>query len=313
MANVAKNRFFTSTISKIIMTSAQTPIGASELVITPKQTIYHLDLLPEMLADTVITVGDPGRVEIVSKYFDRIEHRASHREFITHTGYIGSKRVSVVSTGIGPDNIDIVWTELDALVNIDFATRLPKADTKSLSIIRLGTSGSLHEDIPVDSFVVSSFGIGLDNVMHFYQFENNAEESFILNEFIHHSGFSGKTVSPYIAEGSIRLRNLFSDGFKQGITVTCPGFYGPQGRHLRAPITFPNLPDALATFHSGHHRIVNFEMETSAMYGLSKVLGHNCLSISNVIDNRVHKNFSADSKGAMDNMIKKSLEIIERM
>lgn len=289
------------------------PIGNSELIVTAQETIYHLDLAPEHLADTIITVGDPDRVAGVSQYFDRIEHKASHREFITHTGYVGAKRISVVSTGIGPDNIDIVLNELDALANIDLRTRMPKAEKRSLTIIRMGTSGALQADIPVDSLVTSSFGIGLDNLLHYYQHGNNTEETYILNEFQQHTGLTGKPVWPYIAEGSVRLLNHFSQGYTSGITVTCPGFYGPQGRVLRGPIAFPNLIDALGTFDSRGHRITNFEMETSAMYGLGKLLGHHCLSISAIVANRVHNTFSKDGAAAVDAMIRHSLALVETL
>lgn len=288
-------------------------IGNSELIITPAGCIYHLDVHPDEIADTVITVGDPGRVPEVSKYFDRIEHRKAHREFVTHTGYIGGKRLSVVSSGIGPDNIDITLNELDALVNIDFATRTPKEVTRSLNIIRLGTSGSLQEDLPVDSLVASTFGIGLDNLLHYYRFENNADETYVLHDFQNHTLLSGNPIQPYIAEGSVRLLNHFSEGYTHGITVTCPGFYAPQGRRLRLPLAFPGLVDTLSTFRSGMHRITNFEMETSAIYGLGKLLGHHCLSINTIVANRQAKTFSKDAPSAIDHMIRKSLEIISHL
>ncbi len=285
-------------------------IGESELIITPKGCIYHLDVHPDEIAGTVITVGDPGRVPEVSKHFDRVEHKKAHREFVTHTGYIGNKRISVVSSGIGPDNIDITLNELDALVNIDFETREPKAQQQSLNIIRLGTSGSLQEDIPVDSLVASSFGIGLDNLLHYYRFENNADELFLLNAFSQHTHLTGNPVQPYIAEGSIRLLNHFTGDYIHGITVTCPGFYAPQGRKLRLPLAFPTLVDTLSTFESGAHRITNFEMETSAIYGLGKLMGHHCLSVNTIVANRQAKTFSKDAASAVENMIRKSLEII---
>lgn len=291
----------------------QLPIGDSELIITNKGTIYHIDLAPEQLADTVITVGDPGRVGAVSKYFDRIEHQAQHREFISHTGYIGKKRITVLSTGIGPDNIDIVLNELDALANIDFNTRLPKANIKSLDIIRLGTSGSLQAAIPVDSLVVSTHGIGLDNLLHFYQHQNSEEEKRLLNAFEQHTSLKNTALKPYAIKGSSRLDAAFDNDYFHGITVTCPGFFGPQGRVLRGNIAFPGLIDALTTFdHEGHH-ITNFEMETSAIYGLGKILGHHCLSINTIIANRIHKNFSSDADKSIDKMIRRSLEIIENI
>lgn len=285
-------------------------LEASELILTPSGRIYHLDLHPDELAPTVITVGDPGRVPEVSRYFDRLEHSAAHREFVTHTGYIGAKRISVVSTGIGTDNIDIVLNELDALANIDFASREAKPRPQPLNIIRLGTAGALQEDIPVDSLLVSSFGIGLDNLLHYYRFEPNAEESFILGDFRNHITAAAYNLQPYIAEGSVRLRNYFSEGFVHGITVTCPGFYAPQGRRLRLAPAHPSLMDILPEFRSGMHRIANMEMETSAFYGLGKLLGHHCLSVSTIINNRSTKAFTADLPAAVDHMIRRSLEII---
>lgn len=288
-------------------------IAASELILTDNGSIYHLDLRPEQLADTVITVGDPARVATVSQHFDSIEFKAVHREFITHTGFIGKKRISVVSTGIGPDNIDIVLNELDALANIDFETRNIRAQKKTLNIIRLGTSGALQADIPLDSVVASSFAIGLDNLMHFYQYELNPEERYILSDFMQHSRMNAAPVLPYIAEGSIRLRAAFADKAINGITVTCPGFYGPQGRILRAPLAFPNLIDALSSFESRGHRVTNFEMETSAIYGLGNLLGHHCLSLSCIIANRSKLSFSKDGSAAVERMIIAALEQIESL
>lgn len=286
-------------------------IGNAELIITPNDCIYHLDVHPDEIAHTIITVGDPGRVPEVSKYFDNIEVRKAHREFVTHTGYIGSKRLSVVSTGIGPDNIDITLNELDALVNIDFATRMPKQNLQSLNIVRLGTSGSLQKDIPVDSLVASTFGIGFDNLLHYYKMDENAEEAYLLDSFVKHTNISASnTIHPYIAEGSKRLLNHFTSDYYQGITVTCPGFYAPQGRKLRLPLAFPNLIDQLSTFQNGMHRIANFEMETSAIYGLGRLMGHHCLSINTIVANRQANTFTENAAKSIDNMIKKSLEII---
>ncbi|MBS1644578.1 MAG: nucleoside phosphorylase [Bacteroidetes bacterium] len=288
-------------------------IAASELILNSRSAIYHLDLRPEELADTIITVGDPGRVATVSQHFDRLEHSSEHREFITHTGYLGKKRISVVSTGIGPDNIDIVFNELDALANIDFDLREPKASQKSLNIIRLGTSGALQADIPLDSVVASSFAIGLDNLMHYYQTDANPEERYILEEFKQHTRLNSVPVVPYIAEGSIRLRSAFADKTINGITITCPGFYGPQGRVLRARLAFPNLIDALSAFTSRGQRCTNFEMESSAIYGLGKLLGHQCLSLSCIIANRSLGTFSKDGAQAVENMIVAALEQIETL
>lgn len=286
------------------------PILSSELILNTRGAIYHLDLRPEELAETIITVGDPGRVAAVSQHFDAIEFRSQHREFITHTGRMGSKRLSVVSTGIGPDNIDIVLTELDALANIDFQTREPYPTRKSLNIIRLGTSGSLQADIPVDTLVASSFAIGLDNLLHYYMHSTNPDEAFMLREFSTHTRLDTTPIRPYIAEGSIHLRSAFADKMTAGITITCPGFYGPQGRVLRAPIAIPHLIDALGTFSSRGHRVTNFEMESSAIYGLGRLLGHQCLSISTIVANRIKGNFSADGDKAVNQMILQALPVI---
>jgi uridine phosphorylase len=287
-------------------------IGDSELILTPKGCIYHLDLHPDEIADTIITVGDPGRVAAVSKHFDKIEVIKEHREFVTHTGYIGSKRLSVVSTGIGPDNIDIVLNELDALFNIDFNTRTEKDTHTSLKIFRLGTSGSLQGDIPVDSLLASSFGIGMDNMLHYYKHDYNAEENYLLKDFHNHISLQGQPIYPYIAQSSIQLLNHFTDGFIHGITLTCPGFYAPQGRRLRLPLAFPNLLKKMSGFQSGQHRITNMEMETASIYGLGKLLGHHCISISNIINNRQSKTFSTNLQGAVDHMITTALgKIIE--
>ncbi|MDE3182262.1 MAG: nucleoside phosphorylase [Bacteroidota bacterium] len=285
-------------------------IAESELIVNARGAIYHLDLKPDEIAQNIITVGDPGRVKEISKHFDRIEVERNHREFITHTGYIGNKRISIVSTGIGPDNIDIVLNELDALVNIDFDTRTINNELKQLNIIRVGTSGSLQADVPVDSFVASSHGLGLDNLLNFYLHESNEEEKQIVHSFVTqtqlHTGFG----DPYIAAASMHLLKHFVEGFHQGITVTCPGFYGPQGRILRLGISNPHLIDQLTSFQFGKYRITNFEMETSAIYGLGKALHHHCLSLNAIIANRIHKNFSKDSLALIDRLIEKSLEII---
>lgn len=288
-------------------------IGASELIITEKGSVYHLDLRPEDIADTIITVGDPNRVKEISKHFDSIECKANHREFVTHTGYIGKKRISVVATGIGPDNIDIVLNELDALVNIDFESRTIKSAKKSLQIIRLGTSGSLQANIPVDSLVVSSFAIGLDNLMHYYAATNKEEEQQLLEAFNQHTQLVDKAIQPYIASSATSLSKHFTSGFHHGITVTCPGFYGPQGRVLRAPLAQPQLINQLSTFKHEQHFISNFEMETSAIYGLANLLGHQALSISAIVANRIQQNFSTDGNAAVEKMITTCLPIIANL
>ena len=288
----------------------QQPIGASELIINPRGAVYHLDLRPDELADTIITVGDPDRVAHVSKHFDHIEHQSAHREFITHTGYIGAKRISVMSTGIGPDNIDIALNEVDALVNIDFETRCIKDNKKTVSVIRLGTCGSLQGEVGVDQLVAGTHGLGIDNLLHFYQPNNNPEEQQILAAFEQHTNIHAHQIKPYISSASAGLLKHFTEGYTHGITVTCPGFYGPQGRILRLPLKMPNLVDQMTSFRFGNHHIANFEMETSAIYGLCNLLGHQCLSINVIVANRVKKEFSKDGAKAVDHMIQKSLGII---
>jgi uridine phosphorylase len=285
-------------------------IAESELIINSRGAIYHVDLTPDELADTIITVGDPDRVAVISKYFDRVEVKRQHREFVSHTGFVGKKRITVISTGIGPDNIDIVVNELDALKNIDFTTRTIKPQLTPLTIIRLGTSGSLQADIPVDSLVAGTHGLGLDNLLNFYRLDNNTEEQELLKNFVTHTQLTG-TIQPYIASCSRNIIKHFVDGFHQGITVTCPGFYGPQGRILRLGISNPALVDNLTSFRLGNHRISNFEMETSAIYGLGKLLGHHCLSVNVIVANRVRKEFSKDGAAAVEFMIKNCLGIIE--
>ena len=285
-------------------------IVESELIINDRGAIYHLNVRPEELASTVITVGDPYRVGEVSKFFDNIEYKRKHREFITHTGTIGNKRLSVVSTGIGPDNIDIVVNELDALVNIDFNTRKIKPTLTHLTIIRLGTAGSLQQDISVDSIVVSTHGLGIDNLLNYYRHDNDEEEMQIIQQFLAHTQISSDFCPPYISTAASGVIKHFVNGFHHGITITCPGFYGPQGRVLRLGLTNSDLFDRLRRFCFGPHRITNFEMETSAIYGLGGLLGHQCLSLSTIVANRINKQFSKNANGAVENMIKKSLEII---
>lgn len=287
-----------------------TPIPESELILNTRGGIYHLGVRPEEIAETILLVGDPDRVKKVSKHFDSVEFEWQHREFITHTGYLGNKRISVISTGIGPDNIDIAINEIDALANIDFHTRTIKPELVALRLIRLGTSGSLQKDISVDSFVAGTHGLGFDNVMHFYTKQNSVEETELIEAFKTHSGLTSGNVLPYIYEGSKNLLQTFSKGYIQGITIGCPGFFGPQGRILRLPLAYPGLVDKLSNFNYSDHYISNFEMESSAIYGLGRLMGHHCISLNVVVANRVVKEFSKDSARAVDNLIKHSLNII---
>ena len=283
-------------------------IAESELIINPRGAIYHLDLRPEEIANTIITVGDPDRVKEVSKHFDSIEIKRQHREFVSHTGLVGNKRLTVLSSGIGPDNIDIVLNELDALANINFETREINKTLRSLNIIRIGTSGSLQADIPVDSFVAATHGLGIDNLLNFYRLDQNDQEQAMLHSFVTHTQVHTQMGYPYISSGAASLIKNFVTGFHQGITVTCPGFYGPQGRILRLGIKNPNFVDRLTDFRFGDYRITNFEMETSAIYGLGKLLGHQCLAVNAIVANRVKKEFSKDGKQAVENLIQKFLQ-----
>lgn len=285
-------------------------IPESELIINKRGAIYHLDLRPEELAPTIITVGDPDRVDRVSRHFDAIEHRSHHREFVSHTGRIGKKRLTVVSTGIGTDNIDIVLNELDALANIDFSTRTVRKTLTPLTIIRVGTSGALQHDIPVDHYVASTHGLGIDNLLNFYRHDPTEEENELLQNFSTQTQFHHRLAQPYISSASASLLRHFTAGFHQGITVTCPGFYGPQGRVLRLGLTQPELIDRLTGFSYGPYRITNFEMETAGIYGLGKLLGHACLSLSAIVANRVSKTFSPDGQAAVDQLIRKTLDIV---
>lgn len=281
-------------------------IPESELVINPDGSIYHLNLQPEDIADTIITVGDPGRVERVSQHFDAIELKVAKREFVTHTGRIGNKRLTVISTGIGPDNIDIVLNELDALANIDLKTRIPKTELKSLDIIRFGTSGCLQPGVEVGSIVLSAFAVGFDNLLHFYELNPSAtEEGF--NKKLMESGFPFPTL-PYVVQGSQRLLEKLGDGLHKGVTITAPGFYGPQGRSVRLQSKLQGKLEILQDFKFEEWRFMNFEMESSAIYGLSKLLGHQAMSCNVILANRVDKKFSTDPKGITDNMIKIMLE-----
>lgn len=287
-----------------------TRIPESELILDKRGAIYHLGVRPEEMANTILLVGDPERVPKVSRHFDRIEYKLQHREFITHTGYIGKKRLSVLSTGIGPDNIDIALNELDALANIDFATRTIKPQLQKLHIIRLGTSGALQAHIPVDSFVAGTHGLGFDNVMHFYVKQNHAAELDLLQAFQQHTGLTHGNVLPYVFEGSSKLQSIFCNNYVQGITIGCPGFFGPQGRILRLELAYPGLIDKLTTFKHKDHFISNFEMESSAIYGLCRLMGHECISLNVIVANRVIQKFSNDSTAAVEALIAHSIALL---
>jgi uridine phosphorylase len=287
----------------------QTPFFApSELIITPRGAIYHLNLTPSELGDTVFLVGDPNRTEKVATHFDCIELSREHREFKSITGTISGNRVTVLSTGIGTDNIDIVLNELDALVNIDFETRSEKTEKKSLRLIRLGTSGSLSEDIPAGSVVVSAYGLGTDGLLNYYRCSFTDEEMELARTFSAVSGYPQDWAAPYAVSADHDLFHSVSKNAFTGITVTACGFYGPQGRILRAR---PQLDDLLSRYQKVTFQdmgVTNFEMETSAIYGMSRILGHRAVSVSVIVANRVRKEFSADPDADVEKMIRQVLQ-----
>lgn len=282
-------------------------IKASELILNPDGSVYHLNLKPENIATDIILVGDQDRVEKITKYFDTIEFSTQKREFKTQTGIYKGKRLTVLSTGIGPDNIDIVLNELDALVNIDLKTRKPKTHLTSLNLVRVGTSGSLQKDIPVDSFVISTHGLDLNGMLHFYQIDTITHPQ-IEDAFIEFTNWNSNKARPIVIENSKKLEQKFdSKQVHKGLTATAGGFYGPQGRVLRLPLQDPNLNTKMDTFDYNGMRITNFEMETSVIYGLSKLLGHNALSLNAIIANRPNGTFSEDPKKVVENLIEYTL------
>ncbi|WAC40230.1 nucleoside phosphorylase [Pedobacter sp. SL55] len=284
-------------------------LSEADLIINPDGSIYHLNLLPEDIADTVITVGDLDRVPEVSKHFDRIELKKGKREFITHTGYIGSKRVTVISTGIGTDNIDIVFNELDALVNIDFETRTVKKHLKSLNVIRIGTSGAVQPDITMGTVLASSYGLGFDALMHYYEQELSSEEQALLVDInSHFTGLEG--IKPYLTKADESLMHQFAFDMPTGITATAPGFYAPQGRQVRAKNAVANFIGQLNSFKSANNRITNLEMETAGIYALAKTLGHKALSINAILASRVKFEFSSNPNAIVEKAIKTILERI---
>lgn len=288
------------------------PIKESELILNPDGSVYHLNLKPENIADTIIFVGDQNRVEKVTKHFDTIEFETQKREFKTQTGSYKGKRITVISTGIGPDNIDIVLNELDALVNINLETRKPKEYLRSLDIIRIGTSGSLQKDIPVDSFLLGTYGLDLNGMLHAYQI-NTIQNSGIENAFINHTNWDKNKAKPIVIKNSSVLENKFqSNIIHKGITATAGGFYGPQGRVLRLPLQDSKLNDKIDSFDLDGVRVTNLEMETSAIYGLSKLMGHHALSLNAIIANRANGTFSENPGQVVENLIKYTLnKIIE--
>ncbi len=285
-------------------------LAETELLLTADHRLYHINLKNEDIADDVILVGDQGRVEKISAYFDTIDFKTAHREFITHTGTYKGKRITVISTGIGTDNIDIVLNELDAAVNINPLTRHINANKRQLNLYRLGTSGSLQADLPVNALVCSSHGIGLDGILPYYANWETVNENELTQAFIKHCHWPKNFPFPYCVSADNNLFAKFSKKMSFGITATAPGFYGPQGRELRLKTTIPQLNDLLATFALNNIRITNFEMETSALYGLGKLLNHRCLTICVIIANRALKNFTTDYEKSIEILITACLDTL---
>ncbi len=283
-------------------------IESSELILNTDGSIYHLQLFPEELAQNIILVGDPGRVSMISAFFDSIEVKKHNRELITHTGYYRGTRITVASTGMGPDNIDIVLNELDALVNIDLKKRERKATTTSLNIVRVGTSGALQSGLVPDSTVVSTHGVGLDGMLYYYADANKVIDRSMTDAFIRDLDWPSVLPTPYIVEGSSRMLKNFSGDYIQGITATAPGFYGPQGRVIRLNTYLPDLNSLLGKFEYNNQRLLNFEMETSALYGLGKMMGHNTITLTNIVANRVDKTHSPSYKIHLERLIAHVLE-----
>lgn len=281
-------------------------IADSELILNPDGSIYHLNLLPEDIADTIIFVGDPDRIPLVSQYFDSVDVRKGKREFITHTGQLRGKRISVVSTGIGTDNIDIVLNEIDALVNVDFKTRKIKEQIRSVDIIRIGTSGSIQEDIAMDTILASEYAVGFDTLMQFYKKPYTSEEQEIRDAV--NNQFSDLSFRPYVGKASVKLLKQIATDLPKGITMTAPGFYAPQGRQIRSNNIYPNLIHQANSIEIAGKRMTNLEMETAGIYALCNMFGHNALSINAILASRVNEKFSTNPADIVDQAIRYVLD-----
>lgn len=292
----------------------ESPLKASELILNPDGSVYHLHVMGKHIADTVLLVGDQDRVHRISKRFDTIEYRVQNREFITHTGIFRGKRLTVISTGIGTDNIDIVINELDAAVNIDPDTRLLRSDRRSLDLIRIGTSGALQADVPVSSFVISKYALGLDGLVHYYKKSEESDPKLqtMENMLFHQLNWDSDLPRPYLRAATPRLLKLLEENMTQGITVSATGFYGPQGRKLFLELRHQDMHTVLRNVSLNELRILNFEMETSAIYGLSQLLGHACCSCCAILANRVTGAFTTDHEGVVDDLIHSVLNTLAK-
>lgn len=282
-------------------------IPESELIINKDGSIYHLSLAPGSISDTIITVGDPGRVHLVSQYFTNIDFEMNKREFITHSGTYKGKRITVISTGMGTDNIEVFMTELDALFNIDLKKRQIKTRKKKLKIIRIGTSGSLQEDISIGTHLVSNYAVGFDAMMQFYKFPQTEFEQKIANDIRDKTGLS---FTPYLAKCSESLKKQIAFDMVEGNTITSPGFYAPQGRRIRLELRYPKLLRELNYYHNDQFWLTNFEMETAGYYALAKLFGHEMLSVNAIIANRIKKTISKNPQNVVDSLIRKVLDRI---
>ena len=281
----------------------------AELVLNSSGAVYHLNLMPGDVSETIFLVGDPGRAKMISTFFDKIELEKHNREINTYTGYYKDRRLTVMSTGMGTDNIEIVVNELDALFNIDFKTQEPKEELTSLNLIRIGTSGALQEDIPVvKSYVVSAYGIGLDGLLWFYREGEYVMEMDYTDFFIKEMDWNENLPKPYVIRGSEYLINKLSEGWRKGITLTAPGFYAPQGRELRLQVRDNTIIERARRLGFDNYQVTNFEMETSALYGLSALLGHEAMTVCDIIANRVADTFNPNYKESMENLVKEMLE-----
>lgn len=284
-------------------------IGSSELIINSDGSVFHLHIKPEQVAGQVILVGDPGRVDLIGSFFSSIETRTQNREFVSLTGTYNKQRITVISTGIGTDNIDIVMNELDALVNIDFTTREVKEEKRSLNIVRIGTSGGLQPFLELNSFVVSEKAIGFDGLLNFYAGRNQISDLDFEQHFKTHLNWNPQLTSPYVVNSSDALFKKFSQSdFTPGVTISAPGFYGPQGRVLRLPIADPDINKKIESFNYGDHKVTNYEMECSAIYGLAALMGHQALTVCLIIANRLSKQSNGDYHPKMKELIKLVLD-----
>jgi len=284
------------------------PIAESELILNPDGSVYHLHLKPENLAETIIVVGDQGRVKEISKHFDNVDFTVQNRELYTHTGSIGNTRLTVLSTGMGTDNLDIVINELDAVVNVDLTTREPKTAHTKLNIIRLGTAGALQADIQPGDFVASSYGMGMDGLLYFYAKGKSVMNAALAEAFVKHVNWNTNLPGIYAVPCSQTLMDRVGKGLVHGVTLTAPGFYGPQGRELRLKLAFPELNHLIESFDYEGSRIANFEMETSALYGLGRMLGHETLTVCTIVANRVNHSYAKDYQGDIERLIRLVLE-----